>query len=390
MKKAGHIIAFIIAVCPLLCPAGVTGADISHGISIARNGFRDGDAIKCHPLSFTDTVSSGGNRLWDLTGAATGRPFKTEVTLVNDSLKIYSVVRHRMSVYYRENGDTLQSTGFENNQWRVEFTQGEPYLLNPMTLDSGTSCDIQGQGIYCDRLRYCITGTHDIGTDATGTLILPEGDTITNVRRVHERRIFLHRFSPIDSLAPTISREEFDKATAENRSLIYDMRRWYAPGYRYPLLETRTLQRLSDEVPMMAEACYTPLIEMEGLPSDPGNMELRRLAGAGRSGIVDAGSHEAIPSPADDMTAGGEDVRYDFTHSAGDHTVSADYRVSRAMDVEFILADVNGITYSSDSRRCQPGERYRITISYRDVPGSGPFVLYICSDVNRYSEKFRK
>ncbi|WP_300935793.1 hypothetical protein [uncultured Muribaculum sp.] len=364
------------------------GASDGYEISLSLNGFRDGDMLLRYPVAYEDTASSGTGLIWDLSGYKSGKPYKSEITLADDSLELYQAIERRTALRYERTGDTIFVAGHENNLWRMEFDRREPWLTGSMRHGYSSAGTIHGKGIYCDRLRYVIGGSYRISVDAAGSLILPEGDTLRNVQRVHTLRTFLHDYYPIDSVDCDITADELGKAAAENRLLTLDARRWYAPGYRYPLLEVQTLTSGGDGKTLMRQASYTPASEMESLLSDPDNSELRERLRQGYT--AGQKSNHADTADGRDNTGGGDDVRYRFDQNHVECTVSVRYSVGMPMDVEFILADVVGFVYRSGSYHCEPGEEYSVTLSYGNLPGNGPYVLYICTAENRYAEKFNR
>lgn len=358
------------------------------GISLALNGLRDGDVLYRYPIMYVDTLSGGMECIWDLSGLKSAKPYKTEIMLADDSLESYRISERYASLYYKKHGDTIFVSGHENKQWRLVFDKCEPWLTKFMNYGFYSEGNIHAKGIYCDRLRYALRGIYHVSVDAAGLLILPEGDTLRNIQRVHTLRTFLHNYYPIDSVNCDISMEELSKATAENRLLRHDTRRWYAPGYRYPLLEVQTLTSDTEGTPIMQQAYYTPASEMEELLSDIDNVELREFIRDGK--YVGYESNDTNSSADNDELRGGDDIRYRFDQNRGECTVDVHYTVEKATDVEFILADVIGFLYNAGSYHCEPGEEYSVSISYGSIPGAGPYVLYICTGDNRYSEKFNK
>lgn len=394
MKTYRHI---LIILFPIISLAGIS---LSHAtphpfVSTKYNGPRDGDAITRHPITYSDTVSPGYDCLWDLSQSTDdGNSYKLSTRLVNDSLLRYSTTGQKSVIYYDSQNDTVTLAGFESRLWQVYYHTPEVWLpATNLNFGSGITGIIRGRGVYSDRLRYSIAGTYTLTADARGTLIMPEGDTIRNVLRVHTQRKILHRYFTMDSTLCDITLcditdTELAQASSTGDILIHDTRRWYAPGYRYPVLETQTLSKPIATTPLSHQACYTTVNELEQLPSDPDNQELRELARQSIEKYHD--SNNDINNPTDNKTNGGEDIRYQFSQNRGDRSVSVDYTVSQPSDVEFILADVTGIVYSTDTHHCAPDEEYTVTIPYGHLPHSGPYVLYICTDSNRYAEKFYK
>lgn len=93
MNKYYGILPLIIAVS--LFSGICSGMNNYVGISITLNGLRDGDILSRYPLTYADTIDGGESCLWDLSNLKPGKPYKTEVMLVNDSIERYRIVELR-------------------------------------------------------------------------------------------------------------------------------------------------------------------------------------------------------------------------------------------------------------------------------------------------------
>lgn len=359
------------------------GGESDFGISVRLNGLRDGDAFFRYPISYVDTVSQCDSALWDLSEVEIGRRHRCEIGLLNDSSGIYRMIEKGDLRYFHQNDECLNAIGFENNLWGVIFDTEETYLTNGMAAGMVLTDDFKAGGVYCDKLQYAMRGTSDTGIDATGSIIMPEGDTITNVLRVHSRRRYLAKYYPLDSVRTDIPDDEYLAATEDGKLMVLDQKRWYAAGYRYPVMEMRSLIRECDGEVVQREACYSPLDAMKKIDGDYENQEVRdRIENGTQNPYPSQTGGDAEP-PADDRS-----IDYKFTQNRADHSVTIEYSSTRCVSIEFILADAMGIVYDSFSRQCEPGETGSITISYDSATGSGSYVVYICSDENRYAEKF--
>lgn len=342
---------------------------------IPLNGLRNDDKYTQYQIAFADTASKGFDKIWNLSEAAVGDASKVEISLLDDSLKIFQIMRHgeRSVTYLRQRPDTIAFMGFENNLWKVDFANGLAFLRDKSHTEGAETDSLRGQGMYCGRFRYLLSGCHTLCCDASGMLILPEGDTIRNVNRLHSVQTFTHRFlnGDMDDLG----------------TLQLDSRRWYAPGYRYPVVESQTLSRLSTGAVLLRNAFYTPLSEIEALTNDVDNIAIREQNKAKLRCMPVPDINDETHSG---LLSGGDDIRYSFTHDKAGQTVSIRFVSSHAKSVEFILSDIMGIVYASSIKQCQPGEDYTLTIPYGSIPGSGSYVLYISTEENRYAEKFHK
>lgn len=378
IKNLNHIIF-------LLCIIGLSThyvySNEHPGVCIRFNGLRDGDTFNRYPINFIDTVSKGAFRIWDLSEAPVGKPYKTAIKSLNDSLGIYRITRKNNALYYHQDSTSTTNTGFENNLWGVKFEKEEPYITSNMIFGFTTLSEFKSTGVYCDKLNYAMRGNTHTTVDASGTLIMPEGDTITNILRVRNIRQFHLQYYSRDSLIIEINDDEYQNAIDRQQILILDQRRWYAMGYRYPILESQTLIRQIDNEIIHQESDYTPTEEMATLESDYENQDIRKQITENKITIAESDSI-SYGTKSDGL------IDYSFTQNRTGHNVSIEFSSIQPIDITFLLADAMGIVYNSYSRHCNPGEVESITISYENVPGNGPYIIYICANSIRLSEKF--
>lgn len=88
-------------------------------------------------------------------------------------------------------------------------------------------------------------GTYKTKADALGKLVLPQGDTLRNVIRLHTERHVGTIIVPIDTMQyriPAFTVDSIVRHLAPDTAKVReDEYRWYAEGYRYPILEAKTL-----------------------------------------------------------------------------------------------------------------------------------------------------
>ena len=208
------------------------------------NMFRADDEIIKQQVEYKDPGRSGENVLWDF----------GNLTSVNDSYTLnYSLswdstmlagTEHRTMYYYTLSGDSLLGWGYENPTTLMMNERPEVLLRFPVHYGDSTFCYYNGNGKYCDRLKISAMGTVSSKADAYGMMILPGGDTLRNVIRVHT----LKRIADGTDLL-YFGKGEESNAMATNDSIDYRLAndtvllevetyRWYTEGYRYPVFET--------------------------------------------------------------------------------------------------------------------------------------------------------
>lgn len=346
-----------------------TVVQLSHTvIDRGLNNPRSGDVLILHSLNFSDTVSAGDMRLWDLSHSEVSGRFKIVFeTTGRDSL---SCVSGRTRYLFFNHGDSLFSGGFENNLSDMVYDNAEVLLSWPADYGTKYAGNFDGHGRYTDRLRYKMAGRYITAADARVKLIMPEGDTVPEVVRfVTERYSESLYFPASDNTGTTVS----DSLQLRARNC-----RWYARGYRYPLLITSDLFS-ADGSHISHTARYIPLSAFDDI-DDPDNEEIRRQllnSGFGDRGLRDENLADGVPA-----------IDYTLSQDKAAGTVSVTYSVSCPMDLEFILTDIGGIVYRTEQCHCDPGESATITFDYGSLPYSAAYGVSINGGQERYSEKF--
>lgn len=346
-----------------------TVVQLSHTvIDRGLNNPRSGDVLILHSLNFSDTVSAGDMRLCDLSHSEVSGRFKIVLeTAGHDSL---SCISGRTRYLFFHRGDSLFSGGFENNLSDMVYDNAEVLLTLPADYGTKHAGNFVGHGRYTDRLWYKMAGRYITAADARGTLIMPEGDTIPEVvRLVTERHSEILYFPDSDKTGTTAS----DSLNLRARDC-----RWYARGYRYPLLITSDLFS-ADGSHISHAARYIPLSAFDYI-DDPDNEEIRRQIlnpGYGDLGRRDENIADGVPA-----------IDYTLSQDKAAGTVTITYSVSCPMDLEFILTDIGGIVYRTELRHCDPGEFDTITFDYGSLPYSAAYGVNITGGQERYSEKF--
>ncbi len=343
----------------------------------SRNGLRPGDTPEFARIEFADTVTNGDGAVWDLSQCSTVSGFKLRLEQAGDSSSVVGCAVDRTMYYYRVSGDSVLTDGFENNQSDMHYDRREVSLLFPIRSGSLYAGEFHGEGRYCDRWYHEMSGSYRTAADATGSLIMPEGDTIPGVVR-------LRTWREVDS--------RYYRAAVGGRGgmtdslrFYQDERRWYAPGYRYPLLMTSTMIGADGKAVRSHRAYYSSVAMGCAVDNDPENEDLRQLlAGTDRRGETfgeDSGDGVGLPPEILDCT---------FSQNRGDGKVSVTFSSAEAVDVEIVLSDAMGIVYATERRTAYPGEPQTVTFDYGRLPQTANYGLSVIAGTERHSEKFHR
>lgn len=173
---------------------------------------RGGDCTEWQEISCSGTGSAGADACWDLSAAQVlDNSLQREYFALDDSCTLFCVDETKQKTCVLRN-DTLLTASVESNHWKTVFTEPIAEYAFPTCFEDSLYGSCQMQIMYCDGSCKTLSGTYSVVADAWGTLILPNCDTLLNVLRV------------CTSLKTPHSEERFY--------------RWYAAGYRYPVLES--------------------------------------------------------------------------------------------------------------------------------------------------------
>lgn len=230
------------------CPHMTAQTVITH----IHNGLRFGDKVQKQQVEYVRPGEDGEECVWDFTNLHMLKPYPIEYLCDSDSTTIYELSPVQINKYSLRT-DTLQLTGYETPLQRVDYTAPIVQLAYPFAYGSSLTAPYHGTGTYCKTHLIDHQGITDIEAEATGTLILSEGDTLRNTIRLHTLRTgSLYMYHENDST---------DEARSRTKQEIEERYQWYARGYRYPLLETvsTSYYKDMDMVSCIQKAyCYAP------------------------------------------------------------------------------------------------------------------------------------
>lgn len=345
---------------------------------MGSHAFRIGDKVTKQIVEDTPEGEPSENMVWDLRDLSdiegNHRVSYTEVS-GNDSLVagIESSTRH----YYEQRHDSLVSWGYENNLTKVRYDSPKLMLKTPLVYGTRHDGLFHGSYAYCEKLFGRLLGAYQVQVDGTGMMLLPSGDTLRHVSRVHLREKTALRCYPELSTAKQL-RAYADSLPYTNDSIRMAMiadslltetntYRWYAAGYRYPILEVVESEYQKGRVSSVAYYCAPE--EQEAL-YDEENEKVREELAALDSQKAGAGSN----SNGQGNTQPSAMSRYDVTVNG--QTVTVDYDLSEGAMVKGLVCNVQGMVFRQQTQTHPAGEHYQIRL---DCSGlcRGEYVLYL-------------
>ncbi len=364
MKKVSLTI-IILVVC-----LTISGQQINQ----STNYYRRGDMVEKKQVTVKGFSLKGNNDVWSLEDADISKE-TCQTEYITDYDTIMELERGNRT-YYNIDKHTISIIGSENYMELMSYDMSETWLKFPMQKGDSISGYFNGTGKYCDRLFIRRFGTYMTKADAEGKLVLPGGDTLRNVIRLHTERWVGAVAAPIDTMKCKIPAFTVDSIithlapdTAKVREDVY---RWYADGYRYPILESKTVSYLGKT--LSEEMYYCPPEMQELLAFDEENKKTRaRLEKENSNG--NGGSGKGNNSP--------EGFKYHISQDEGSGTVTVSYSSDADIRVDALLASSQGYVY----RRASQSDGSEITLSYRGLP-RGQYIIHITAGKEKFAEKF--
>jgi hypothetical protein len=373
-------------ICLWVC-CKVSAQSISSETSLPRSG----DRLLKREVSVCRPGGEGRGQVWDFR--------ELELPDANYELNYFAQgndtlvgVEHRTLYYYRSSGDSLFCIGYENPTTFVAYQRPELLLAFPLFQGRTLTDYFDGSGSYCDRLSIRLRGKSTVSADASGVLLLPGCDTLVDVLRTCTHKRIHQQLKPLGvrkdkpAGAPAFDRDSIESLLAGD-SIRIETRtwRWYARGYRYPVLETIQSQtykfeQLKEE--LTTSFIYLPEEQYYNLAHDAANQERRDRAAAEAERRQAAGEYTQSGGRQD------EAVAYRFGMDE-DGNLHIDYTLKQPSDVALMLYDMQGRQYSRIHRVNQAAGSYRETLSMGRVP-RGEYLLRIVAGKEVFGEKILK
>ena len=372
-----------IIVCLLFCVT-VHAQNISGSHQVRVN-----DEVKKQQVEYAVVDSTGQGMVWDLSEVELPKWTLTASYTEEDSHKGVVIGTERNTRYYYDSKpEAVVLRGFENNLLKVEYDLPEVQLRMPLVYGSRHEGQFHGTSAYCEKVFSRTFGTYHVVVDGTGSMVLPSGDTLRHVSRVHSTKLTSARFFPevqrermlktfVDSIKFPVDsiRLGVVKDTLVIETNTY---RWYAAGYRYPILEVISTGYKGGK-PWKMEAYYCAPEEQLPL-DDPENEEARKLlAGSGNNGSSGSGSDNDNSSRDGNSQNGLGNILQDLSVTVSGSAVTVNYTLLQDATVTAMVCDISGVVHSQQSRAGQPGEACQMTISC-DGLRRGQYVLYLSAN----------
>ena len=347
---------------------------------------RSGDVMYYLDFKAADVVTEygGENHIWDFSKAEMIDNGNSISFCINkDKPSAVVAVDGNTRIYYAENAQGIVCLGFENNQTKVEYDIPTVVIPCSDAIENSVVGTFHGYGMYCEKAMMRVCGIFSSAVDGRGTLLLPDGKKIENVFRLCSRktergivytglRTRSELIAYVDSISP-FNADSIKACINENPDDVIHTEtfRWYATGYRYPIIEITNYSTGNSKPYARTARCCMP-DEQEKL-YDPANENIR-LKTKNQDNVA-KGSEENIS---------GSDGTRPYSITKGGNEITVYPTGPNSGNLCAILADSSGIVFKTAN-------------SHNDAPAvinfsglhSGEYILYIETDGVTYTEKVK-
>ena len=366
---------FFLFCMSLILPLNIYGQTT---LTWAGNGFRDGDSLVMRRVEGVSPGLTGRDTVWDFSDADTGRRHISQYIKYDDTISACDGGTSWRTVL---RNDTLLLTGYENRHTLMEYDVPLPLLRYPFSYGDSILGSFHGRGVWCDRTYMRVWGDGVTRADGEGTLILPSGDTLRHVLRLHSIRRTWHTaydsvrtWQRLREMVRQETREGLAFETTMTTPVVSETYTWYAPGRRYPVLR---MENASDNTGSAAFAVAYPPESQLDLDYDMENALLRQR--------LDMDGGEGLPGARDDTFNAMASHTTDYNSST--NTVTVSFALSRPATVSLLLSDAAGVAWRSTEQSYDDGGSYSLSLSCAGLP-HGQYALRVTCGTEVITEKF--
>ena len=342
--------------------------------------------VKKQQVEFSNAKALGQGVVWDFSQMELpNEGYNVKYTLAEHDSQdsIIAGTEQRTRYYYRSTADSIMLCGYENNLTKVEYDRPELLLHMPLVYGSRHDGLFHGSAVYCEREFLRVFGSYQVEVDGTGSMLLPSGDTLRHVSRVHIRKLTAQQHYPhvmtgnelklyIDSIAPYTSdsiRLHLATDTLLTETNTYC---WYAAGYRYPIVESIAVGE-RNAAPDYTVSYYCSPDEQS---SDDENEQIRLLLAEidSHDGRRNGENHEGESNNSNNPQ--NESPMHNTSVKVNGMTITVNYDLTADATVNALVCDIAGMVYRSNSLSGQAANSYQLSIDCSGLH-HGQYVLYL-------------
>ena len=317
------------------------------------------DSLQKSKIRYFSPGKGGKDRVWDFSHKL-GSKESAQVMFIKDSTGVVSIVEPGKIIYHHATPDSLVIFGSESPLEKRVYVRKKLSKRFPLEFGDSISKRFRCEGVYCGNHPFREVGTTTIKTDAVGSIVLAENDTVRNVKRVHT----------IDTYSVCMDINVAALDTAKLTQIIDERYEWFLPESQYPIIEDVTSTTYLNLDPI-----GTTRYAYCNLPED-------RVAY-----YITPENEDATDEP--DNSFDKETTEPDIIHykvETNGSIVNITYDPDAETTISTIVANHMGMTYRQRTWNQQAGQGYSTQIDCSGLR-HGTYILYINVNGKVYSEK---
>lgn len=296
---------------------------------------------------------------------------------------------------YDIHDNTMFLKGFKNKTTRIKYD----IPIATMRLPLAYSDELQGvySGKGEDIMEHCVRifGNYHTKICGKGTLVTLDGDTLPNTLLLHSLRTIsstfsslqeqLSRYGTLDSI-PSLSPDSMSEIVKnDSDKLIMDTYSWFAPGYRYAVLETvKIYQALPPNAPILQTAFYNAIDDQANLLDDEENTAIRKAILKNDSPYLYAS--ERIGQAGTSIIYLNDNIRARISRNGSGMRLSIDYKAESNDKFSVSLYNLSGMQLFAKDMRNKKKEFYNDNFVINSI-SKGVYVLTVFVNRTPYSKE---
>lgn len=322
----------------------------------AQNEYRIEDNLHTQQVSYMSFEQLKGQGLvWNMNDCKVlNADYSVKFVANRDSFFHAPLSRLEAGTNYRYDihDNTMFLKGFKNKTTRIKYDIPIATMRLPLVYNDELQGVYSGKGE--DFMEHCVRifGNYHTKVCGKGTLVTLDGDTIPNTLLLHSQRTIsstfsslqeqLSRYGTLDSI-PSLSPDSMPEIVKnDSDKLIMDTYSWFAPGYRYAVLETvKIYQALPPNAPILQTAFYNAIDDQANLFDDEENAAIRRAILKNDSPYLYAS--ERMGQAGTSIICLNDKIRASISRNASGMRLSIDYKAESNDKFSVSLYNLSGM-----------------------------------------------
>lgn len=322
----------------------------------AQNEYRIEDNLHTQQVSYMSFEQLKGQELvWNMNDCKVlNADYSVKFVANRDSFFHAPLSRLEAGTNYRYDihDNTMFLKGFKNKTTRIKYDIPIATMRLPLVYNDELQGVYSGKGE--DFMEHCVRifGNYHTKVCGKGTLVTLDGDSLQNTLLVHSQRTIsstfsslqkqLSQYGTLDSI-PSLSPDSIPEIVKnDSDKLIMDTYSWFAPGYRYAVLETvKIYQALPPNAPILQTAFYNAIDDQANLFDDEENAAIRRAILKNDSPYLCAS--ERMGQAGTSIICLNDKIRASISRNASGMRLSIDYKAESNDKFSVSLYNLSGM-----------------------------------------------